>query len=131
MVQYHFKNKKGETYESNYRVDTKTTCCPGRSHPIPRQQQTQQHPGPGNSRQTVEPQRRPAPRLRVRVNKNQTSINPTCYPGPAQRVPGEERNMKAPSAKLQAATFCRASLCLIDTSTKRLRRFVILTRDNR
>jgi hypothetical protein len=27
--------------------------------------------------------------------------------------------MKAPSSKLQAATFCRASLCHIDRSSKR------------
>ncbi len=118
MIQYHFKNKKGEIYESNYRVDTKTTCCASRSHPISRQQQTQQHTGPGNSRQTVEPQRRPAQRLRVRVNKNHISIDPTCYPGPAQRAPGKKKNMKAPSSKLQAATFCRALLCHIDRSSK-------------
>ena len=56
----------------------------------------------------------------IQTNPSSPKIfNPTCYPGPAQRAPGEERNMKAPSAKLQAATFCRASLCPIDTSTKR------------
>ena len=68
----------------------------------------------------------------IQTNPSSPKIfNPTCCPGPAQRAPGEERNMKAPSAKLQAATFCRASLCPIDTSNKHLRQFVILTRDNR
>jgi hypothetical protein len=119
MIQYHFKNKKGEKYESNYRVDKKAGRSTNGCYKMVRSHEVLQHPDQGRRRPGPEPQRAAEERLRVRVNKNQTSINPTCYPGPAQRAPGEERNMKAPSSKLQAATFCRASLCHIDRSSKR------------